>query len=71
MVAEALRGKLNQDGAERFAAACAQMVSRAIPDRGSLPYKRAAVVGLAFNLWSAMNLDRSIPASNRGVAFQP
>ena len=37
MVAEALRGKLNQDGAERFAAACAQMVSRAIPDRGSLP----------------------------------
>lgn len=56
VVAEELRGRaVHGDTPERFAAACAEMVSRAIPDRGSLPYKRAAMIGLALDLWSSLD----------------
>ena len=60
IAAAALRGAaVHRDTAERFAAACEETVRRAIPSRSSLAYKRGAMAGLALDLWSAMELDRS------------
>lgn len=54
-VAAVLRGRpLASATLEAFAAACSSMVSRSIPERGSLPYKRHAVRGLAHDLWSGI-----------------
>jgi CO/xanthine dehydrogenase FAD-binding subunit len=54
-VAAVLRGKpVNSGTIESFAGACSSMVSRSIPNRSSLPYKRHAVRGLAHDLWSAI-----------------
>jgi CO/xanthine dehydrogenase FAD-binding subunit len=54
-VAAVLRGKpVNSATIESFAWACSSMVSRSIPNRGSLPYKQHAVRGLAHDLWSAI-----------------
>lgn len=52
-VAAVLRGQPVEGATlEAFAAACSSMVSRSIPERSSLPYKRHAVRGLAHDLWS-------------------
>jgi len=54
-VAAVLRGRTVYGSTiEAFEAACSSMVSRSIPDRSSLPYKRHAVRGLAHDLWSAI-----------------
>jgi len=45
---------LNNDTIESFAQACSGMVSRSIPHRSSLPYKRHAVRGLAHDLGIAI-----------------
>jgi len=62
-VAAVLRGQpLTSATLEAFAAACSSMVSRSIPERSSLPYKRHAVRGLAHDLWSGIQdgLDPSL-----------
>lgn len=38
----------------RFAEACAEAVCRSIPNRYSLPYKRHAAIGLAYDVWNAL-----------------
>jgi CO/xanthine dehydrogenase FAD-binding subunit len=38
----------------RFAEACAEAVCRSIPGRYSLPYKRHAAIGLAYDAWNAL-----------------
>jgi CO/xanthine dehydrogenase FAD-binding subunit len=54
-VAAVLRGTpVNSGTIESFAGACSSMVSRSIPNRHSLSYKRHAVRGLAHDLWSAI-----------------
>jgi len=54
-VAAALSDKpVNDATIESFSQACSNMVSRSIPDRSSLPYKRHAIRGLAYDLWSAI-----------------
>lgn len=54
-VAAVLRDRPLDDATrEAFSAACSSMVSRSIPERSSLPYKRHAVRGLAHDLWSAI-----------------
>lgn len=54
-LAAVLHGKpVNSDTLESFAAACSSMVTRSIPSRSSLPYKRHAVRGLAHDLWGAV-----------------
>jgi CO/xanthine dehydrogenase FAD-binding subunit len=54
-VAAVLCGKpVNSGTIESFERACSSMVGRSIPDRGSLPYKRHAIRGLAHDLWSAV-----------------
>jgi CO/xanthine dehydrogenase FAD-binding subunit len=54
-VAAALRGTpVNSGAIKAFAEACSSMMTRSIPDRSSLPYKRHAVRGLAHDLWGAI-----------------
>lgn len=43
--------------ARRFADACADAISRSIPGRPSLPYKRRAALGLACDAWNGLGLD--------------
>ncbi len=54
-IAAVLRDRqIDENTVEAFATACSNMVSRAIPDRSSLPYKRHAVRGLAHDLWGTV-----------------
>lgn len=45
--------------ARGFAEACAEAVARSIPSRYSLPYKRHAALGLAYDAWNALGLSRA------------
>jgi carbon-monoxide dehydrogenase medium subunit len=60
-VSAMLRGtRLDAGTVEEFASACSTAVSRSIPDRSSLSYKRHAVRGLAHDLWAA--IQAAIPS---------
>jgi len=55
-VSAALCGQpLGGDTARHFAAACAAVAERSIPNRSSLLYKRHAIRGLALDLWNALS----------------
>ncbi len=54
-VAAGLCGRaLDEDTAQRFADACAALVTEAIAQRASRPYKQWAIRGLADDLWNAI-----------------
>jgi len=44
----------NEATAQRFAEACAEAVRASIPCRYSLPYKRQAALGLAYDAWNGL-----------------
>jgi CO/xanthine dehydrogenase FAD-binding subunit len=60
---ELLEGRpADEESARLFAAGCADAVRRAIPGRYSLPYKRHAALGLAYDAWNSLGLcDRCEP----------
>ena len=56
-VESVLRGQVaNGAAAQAFAQACVDAVRRAIPNRPSLAYKQHAMVGLAYDIWNALQI---------------
>jgi xanthine dehydrogenase FAD-binding subunit len=54
---QALEGRRAEaESARHFAVECAAAVQRAIPERPSLAYKRAAAWGLAYDAWNALSV---------------
>jgi len=46
----------DEDSAHILADGCVAAISGSIPDRPSLPYKRHAAIGLAYDSWNALAL---------------
>lgn len=57
-VESALCGQFaDQATAQAFARACVGAVRRSIPGRASLPYKQHAMLGLAYDVWNALQVS--------------
>lgn len=56
-VESVLRGRVaDRAAAQAFAQACVDALRRAIANRPSLPYKQHAMVGLAYDVWNALQI---------------
>ena len=69
---QALEGRpADEETARLFAEGCVAAVQQSIPGRYSLPYKQHAAVGLAYDAWNMLALERALRARLGLEAVRP